>query len=124
MKERTAVGEIRRAGAARARPTGHASLCPAVIFAAVSETKRRERREAARSRLSTKKSTETTEPNATATRSIAMNDAEIVESKLSEDFRDFVMLKGFLIEWAAALHAKSWRIGAQLQSKQIVVTDA
>jgi hypothetical protein len=53
-----------------------------------------------------------------------MNDAEIVESKLSEDFRDFVMLKGFLIEWAAALHAKSWRIGAQLQSKQIVVTDA
>lgn len=90
MKERTAVGEIRRTGAARARPTGHASLCSAVIFAAVSETK--EAREAGGgSRPGSPPSI--TEPNATATRSIAMNDIETAESRLSEDFRDFVKLK-------------------------------
>jgi len=52
-----------------------------------------------------------------------MNGVKTAESRLSEGFRDFVKLRGLLIEWAAALHAKSWRIGAQLQSKQIVATD-
>jgi len=55
---------------------------------------------------------------------MAMNDVETAESRFPEDFRDFVKPRGLLIKWAAALHAESWRIGAQLQSKQIVATDA